>query len=53
MSLFPLTGHSCSTSELELLSLPYCLSGLGIVNPNIIADSQHCSVPKSLILLKI
>ena len=34
------TGHSCSSSERELLSLPCCLGGLGIVNPTIIANSQ-------------
>ena len=34
------TGHSCSTSECELLSLPCRLGGLGIVNPTVIADSQ-------------
>ena len=34
------TGHSCSTSERELLSLPCRLGGLGIVNPTVIADSQ-------------
>ena len=39
------TGHSCSSftghsCERELLSLPCRLSGLGIVNPTIIADSQ-------------
>ena len=34
------TGHSCSTSELELFSLPCRLGGLGIVNPTVIADSQ-------------
>ena len=34
------TGHSCSTSERELLSLPCLLGGLGIVNPTVIADSQ-------------
>ena len=35
-----LTGHSCSASEHEVLSLPCRLGGLGIVNPTIIADSQ-------------
>ena len=34
------TGHSCSLSECDLLSLPCRLGGLGIVNPTIIADSQ-------------
>ena len=34
------TGHSCCSSERELLSLPCRLGGLGIVNPTIIADSQ-------------
>ena len=34
------TGHSCSTSERELLFLPCHLGGLGIVNPTVIADSQ-------------
>ena len=43
LKLIPsLTGHgSCSTSQRELLSLPCCLGGLGIVNPTIIADSQY------------
>ena len=36
------TGHgSCSTSERELLSLPYRLGGLGIVCPTTIAESQY------------
>ena len=35
------TGHSPScTIERELLSLPYRLGGLGIINPTTIADSQ-------------
>ena len=34
------TGHSSSTSERELLSLPCHLGGLGIVNPTVIADSR-------------
>ena len=29
------TGHSCCSSERELLSLPCRLGGLGIVNPTI------------------
>jgi len=36
------TSHgSCSTDERDLLSLPCCLGGLGIVNPTIIADLQY------------
>ena len=42
LQLIPLlTGHSYSTSERELLSLPCRLSGLGVANPTIIADSQY------------
>ena len=46
------TGHSCSTSERELLSLPCRLGGLGIVNPTVIADSQFDASTKTTHPLK-
>ena len=53
LKLIPsLTGHSCSTSKHELLSLPCRPGGLGIVNPTIIADSQFDASTKITNLLK-